>query len=487
MIALISAAVADDSLPTAAEHQRWNDISTLLKARSDVNVAQVDGMTALHWAVYHDHAETVEKLIDADANVNASNRYGVTPLSLACVNGNAVIVEQLLNAKADADVAINGGETPLMTAARTGRLRPVQQLMKHGAKVDAKDWKGQTALMWAASSGIADVVQALLDAGADRSATLKSGFNSLFFAIREGQTQAALTLLAAGDDVNSTMNPNRSGGKAPRKGTSPLILAVENGHFELAVELLKYGADPNDQRSGFTALHTITWVRKPDRGDNPEGDPSPIGSGNLSSLQFVEKLVQAGADVNVRLKEGHSGRGRLNQKGATPFLFAADTADVPLMKLLLKLGADPHIPNADGCPPLLAAAGIGSLAPGEEAGTEEEALEAVKLLLELGADIDTVDDNGETAMHGAAYKCLPEMVRYLAANGADIGVWNRPNKYKWTPLLISQGFRPGNFKPAPATTAAIESVMRSKGVEPPPAPDRPENNSNYAKPEKKSP
>jgi len=484
LIALSTATFADDSLPAVTEHQRWNDVPTLLKTASDINAAQIDGMTALHWAVYHDHAETVAKLIDVDADVNTTNRYEVTPLSLACVNGNAAIVELLLNAKADPNFEIKGGETPLMTAARTGRLNPVQLLLKHDAKVDAKDWKGQTALMWAASSGSSDVVQALLDAGADRSITLRSGFNALFFAVRDGQTQAALTLLAAGDDINSTMNPKRSGGKAPRKGMSPLVLAVENGHFELAVELLKRGADPNDQRSGFTALHTITWVRKPNRGDNPEGEPAPIGSGNLSSLQFVEKLVQAGADVNVRLDDGRSGRGRLSHKGATPFLFAADTADVPLMKLLLKLGADPHLPNADDCPPLLAAAGIGSLAPGEEAGTEEEALEAVKLLLELGADINTVDDNGETTMHGAAYKCLPKMVNFLASQGADITVWNRPNKHKWTPLLISQGFRPGNFKPAPATIAAIETVMRAAGVEPPAAPDRPKNNSDYAKPKK---
>jgi ankyrin repeat protein len=246
-----------------------------------------------------------------------------------------------------------------------------------------------------------------------------------------------------------------------------LILAVENGHFELAVALLEAGADPNDQRSGFTALHTLTWVRKPNRGDDPDGDPAPIGSGNLSSLQFVEKLAAHKADVNARLKRGASGRGVLNRTGATPFLLAAMTADVPLMRTLLKLGADPLLPNVDHSTPLMAAAGLGTLAPGEEAGTEGEAVEAVKLLLELGGDVNAVDDNGETAMHGAAYKSLPSKVQLLADKGARIEVWNRKDKYGWTPFSIAEGLRPGNFKPAPETLAALHRVMLAAGLSPP--------------------
>ena len=164
------------------------------------------------------------------------------------------------------------------------------------------------------------------------------------------------------------MQPKKTSGKGPRRGTSPLALAVENGHFELAAALLKAGADPNDQRSGFTPLHIITWVRKPNRGDGLDGDPAPIGSGNLSSLQFVRELVACGADVNTKLKKGKSGRGHLNRTGATTFLLAAKTADVALMRLLIELGADPHLTNADNCTPLMAAAGIGTIAPGEEAG-----------------------------------------------------------------------------------------------------------------------
>ena len=171
-----------------------------------------------------------------------------------------------------------------------------------------------------------------------------------------------------------------------------------------------------------------------------------------------------GADVNARLKQGASGRGVLSRRGATPFLLAAVTADVPLMRTLVKLGADPRLPNAEHCTPLMAAAGVGTLAPGEEAGTEDEALEAVTLALELGTDVNAVDDNGETAMHGAAYKNLPKVVQLLADKGAKIEVWNRKNKYGWTPLSIAEGHRPGNFKPSPETIAALHRVMMASKV-----------------------
>src|SRR6185437_6110050 len=259
----------------------------------------------------------------------------------------------LLAAGADPNTTLHGGETVLMTASRTGKPGPVKSLLKRGADVNAKERRGQTALMWAASEGHTEVVELLLKASADIHATLPdSGYTPFFFAVREGRTGVVKLLLKAGADVNETMQPKKPNGKGPRKGTSALILAVENGHFELAVELLEAGADPNDQRSGFTALHAITWVRKPNRGDGDDGDPPPIGSGNLGSLGFVEAIVKHGADVNARLKRGASGRGVLSRVGASPFLLAAATADVPLMKLLMKLGADPKLTNATHSTPL---------------------------------------------------------------------------------------------------------------------------------------
>jgi ankyrin repeat protein len=179
-------------------------------------------------------------------------------------------------------------------------------------------------------------------------------------------------------------------------------------------------------------------------------------------------LVKAGADVNARLEKGASGRGKLGMTGATAFLLASKTADLPYLKTLVELGADPRLANKDGATPLMAAAGLGCLAPDEEAGTEPEALAAAEYILSLGADVNAVDQNGETAVHGAAYKSFPKMVQFLADKGAKIEVWNKKNKYGWTPRMIAEGFRPGNFKPSVQTIDAIHRVMRAAGVTPPP-------------------
>ena len=463
----------DAPLAHAAEKADWPRVRTLLKDRPDANVAQIDGMTALHWAAYHDDAATAKLLIAAGASAKAANRYGVMPLSLACTNGNAELVKALLAAGADANTTLHGGETVLMTAARVGRAEPVQALLDAGADVDAKDRKGQTALMWAAADGQAAVMELLIKEGADVHLRLKSGFTPMLFAAREGRVQAVRVLLKAGVDADEAIQAEKKGGgTAPNNGLSALSLAVENGHFELAAALLKAGANPNDERSGYTPLHRLTWVRKPNRGDDPDGQPPPNGSGNLTSLQFARELVTHGAKVNTRLEKGPSGRGKLNMTGATPFLLASRTADLPYMKLLIELGADPLLGNKDGCTPLMAAAGIGTLAPDEEAGTEPEALAAVEYLLTKGADVNTTDQNGETAMHGAAYKSLPKMVQLFADKGAKIEVWNNKDKYGWTPLLIAEGFRPGNFKPSAETIEAIHQVMRAAGVTPPPPPAR---------------
>ncbi len=461
---------AESRLADAAEKSDRASIRTLLKQHVDVNAPQPDGMTALHWAAYKDDSETAKLLLKAGADAKATNRYGVTALSMACVNGNTDLVESLLAAGADANATVRGGETVLMTAAHTGKVGPVKALLSRGAAVNAKEKGGQTAIMWAAAEGHTEVVELLIQSGADfRTPLPDSGFTPFFFAVREGRTGVAKAFLKAGVEVNEPMQVRKVSGKGPRKGTSSLMLAVENGHFELAAALLDAGADPNDQRSGFTPLHALTWVRKPNRGDGDDGDPSPIGSGNLSSLQFVKKLVEHGADVNARLQNGKGGPGLYNKVGATPFLMAAGTADAAYMRLLVELGANAALGNADNCTPLMAATGIGigGAAADETAGTEPEVLEAAQLLLKLGADVNAVDANGETAMHGAAYKNLPKVVQFLADSGARIEIWNRPNKYGWTPLSIAEGHRPGNFKPSFETIAALHRVMLAAGVSPP--------------------
>ena len=287
------------------------------------------------------------------------------------MNGNAAVVKALLDAGANANASQPGGETVLMTAARAGSVDSVKALLARGANPNARERRDQTALMWAAAEGHAAVVQALIDGGADVRASLKSGFTPLFFAVREGHIEVTRTLLKAGANVNEALQHEELADvpvtEAVVNGTSPLLMAVHNGHFELAVALVDAGADPNDRRTGFTALHAVTWVRRPDASDI--GDPPPIGSGRVTSLEFVRALVERGANVNARLEKDAPkapyAATLLKTDGSTPFLMAADRADIPLMRELLKLKADPLLPNADNTTSLMAAAGLGH---GEPAG-----------------------------------------------------------------------------------------------------------------------
>jgi uncharacterized protein len=456
-------------LADAAEQADRAQLEGLLKQRSDVNAPQADGMTALHWATYHDDLKAVELLVKSGASIKAANRYGVTPISLACTNGNAAIVELLLASGADPNASLPGGETPLMTAARTGVLSVVKLLLSQGASVGAKEQKrGQTALIWAAAEGHASVVEALIAAGADIVTRLDSGFTPLLFAARDGRPDVAAVLLKAGADVNEPIPAGKRlgyGGRLPPEGATPLLLAVMNGHFELAAQLLDAGADPDADLPGYTVLHVLSAVRNPGVGDN---DPPPDGSGKMSSLELLTKLAARRANLNARMtKKPNLNNTLLNELGATPFLLAALTADAELMRALAKLGADPALMNADKSTALMFAAGLATRSPGEDAGTEDEVLEAVQVALDLGADVNAVDDNGETAMHAAAYKNLPKLVKFLAAHGAKVDVWNRKDKFGWTPLAIAVGYRFGNFKPSPETEAAVREVMLAAGVTPP--------------------
>jgi ankyrin repeat protein len=458
------------SVADAAEQMDQAAVRALVSRGADVNTPQRDGMTALHWAAYFDNREMAHLLLQAGARANAANRYGVTPLSLACTNGNGAMVEALLKAGADANLALPGGETPLMTAARSGSAAAVNALLSHGARVETKDERrAQTALMWAAAEGHAAIVHDLIEAGADVRARIASGFTPLLFAVREGRLEVVRVLLEAGADVNETIpledRRRGYGGRLPAAGTTPLLLAVTNGHFELAAFLLDAGANPNAALPGYTVLHMITKVRKPGVGDN---DPPPDGSGRMSSLEFVRTLAAHGANLNARMtKKVNLNNTRLHEVGATPFMLAALTADAELMRTLASLGADPLLTNAERSTPLMAAAGLATRSPGEDAGTESEVLEAVETALALGADINAVDANGETAMHAAAFKNLPRVVKYLAAKGAKIDVWNRNDKFGWTPLAIAAGYRFGNFKPSAETEAAVREVMIAAGVTPP--------------------
>jgi len=456
---------ADTRLADAAKADNRSRIRALLEAHGDVNSPQADGTTALHWAVWNDDVEMAEALVRAGADVSAANRYGEIPLDLACTNGSAPMVRLLLKAGANPNATLPAGETVLMTAARTGGLGAVNELVSAGADVNAKEpVRGQTALMWAAAEGNVGVVELLVRAGADIHAHVDSGYTPLLFAVREGRLRAVKALVKAGASVNETVEGNRRG-KGPRGGTTALILAAVNAHYDLAAWLLDAGADPNANGPGYTALHTVTWIRKPGVGDN---DPAPEGSGSMTSLQFVKKLLDKDADINARMtKKVNVGLTSLNTTGATTFLLAARGADAELMRYLASLGADPRIPNADGANAMIVAAGLGTRSPGEDAGTESEVVEALQVALDLGVDINAVDNNGETSMHGAAYKNLPGAVDFLATHSAKVEIWNQKNEQGWTPLTIAEGYRFGNFKPSPETAAAIRRAMIAAGVTPP--------------------
>ena len=448
---------AQSPLVDAAEKQNSQQIQQLLHQKADPNATQVDGMTALHWAVYHDDFKTTQLLINKGAQPEPKNRYGVTPLYSACQNANPAIVRLLLKAGADANSTFSNGETALKTASRTGNPEVVQLLLKHGAKVNPRG-PGQTALMLAAAEGNVEVVKTLLKAGFDPNDKLDSGFSPMLFAIREGRADVVYALLDAGVDINEAADPKS--GRLPR-GSTPLTLAIENGHFELAASLLELGASPNDMRTRFSPLHILSWVRKPDGGDGPDDLPPPDGSGKISSLQLARILVEKGADINARSKSGQRHWG-----GGTPFYLAAWKADVPLMKTLVSLGADPKIPASDGSTAFMAATGIGRTMEALSAGTEEEVLAACKYLLELEVDINAVNKSGETAMHGAAYKNLPTVVTFLDQSQANPKIWHQRNRLGSTPYLIAAGYRPGNFKPSYETMAAIKQALDRHGIEP---------------------
>jgi ankyrin repeat protein len=496
-------AATTPGIVTAAKQGDRAALRAQIAKHVDVNAAEPDGTTALLWAVQHDDAESVGLLLAAKANANASNRYGVTPLSQACVNGNVSIIERLLQAGADPNQTAREGETPLMTAARTGKVEAVKTLLVHGADVNAKEQlRGQTALMWAAAENNAAAVVSLVEARADVNARTNGGFDALLFAVRAGSLEAAKVLLDAGANVNDATqtaaqarpgaaaagrggNAGASGaarGAGPGSpaagrgapsndvaqllavfntgsrrsrpasgGTSALVMAITNAHYELAGLLLDRGADPNADGQGWTALHQIAWTRKP---PIQHGLPPAVPTGNLSSFDLARKLLDHGANPDARMtNEPNDGaRNVLNRVGSTPFLQAAKLGDIELMRLLIEYGADASITTEEGATPMMAAAGVGIWQVGESAGSNDDAFEAVKICYDLGNDVNAVDLNGDTALHGAAHRGSNETVRFLVDHGAKLDV---PNKLGWTPWMIADGVLYPNTYNRRLETAAL--------------------------------
>ena len=437
----------------------------LLSQRVDVNEAQADGATALHWAAQRNDLETADLLIRAGASVNARNDYGVTPLALACGNRSAEMVEKLLGAGADPNAAKVTGETVLMTCSRTGNPAAVRALLARGADPNASEARGgQTALMWALAANHAHVAGLLVEGGADvnaRSKTKKGleiavrynaggvadqlpyrepkgGFTALLFAAQQGNLDSARMLLAAGADLEDA---------APEDGTA-LLLASASGHEALAIFFLEQGADPNAVDGfGMAALHyamrkgvsALLGIRfDPNYRTQPPNMP-----------ELAKALLARGADPNAQITRGFKlGPDGIpfSMAGATPFFLAAVSADANLMRILAEAGANPRLGPADGATPLIAAAmaactGACAYAGANRDNEEEErnAFEAVQVAVAVGADVNAVNADGQTAMHAAAFTGADAVVQFLADHGAEVDV---PDQRGETPWSMAAGISP---------------------------------------------
>ena len=451
--ASLAGAAVDARLTEAVRHQDSGAVRALLAEGAPPNETGADGLTPLHWAAQWNHAEIADLLIAAGADASAADRYGVTPLTLACINASAGMVDRLLQAGADPRGAQTNGETALMTCARTGAPAAVTTLLDRGADVNAAEAAhGQTALMWAAWEGHTEVVQSLLAHGADVDARTTTGYTALLLASREGYRETTEALLAAGADVNAEA----------ADGTTALVIAIIRRHLEHAEFLLDQGADPN-LGPGFTPLHWAAGKWDTELNDLSNG----VAEGNQWSafaglrhpdrLRAVKLLFAHVADPNIRTQrtpgfgiqvKGHLG----NLKGATPFLIAAKANDVEVMRELIAHGADPFAATDNGTTPLMVAAGVGH-APGITRSAEGEALPAVTLCVELGADVHAVNDAGDTALHGAAWRERADsIVQFLVERGAEMDAKNHRD---WTPLVIAEGIHTGGNYIKSDTTAAL--------------------------------
>ena len=472
-------------LADAAQQQDKAAVQRLLEQRVDVNAAQPDGATALHWAAHWDDLDTVKRLLRAGANPNVANTYGVTPLALAAENGSAAVAETLVIAGANPNAARTTGETPLMTAAWTGSLPVVELLLARGADVNAAESSyGQTPLMWALSERHPDVVRVLVERGADLRARSKGGFTPLLFAAREGDLDSARLLLQKGASANESV----------AQGPSALLMATVRGHVDVALFLLEKGADPNADGTGFTALHWAAGRFESEvTGKNGIVAPSPdhewstLAGIRTGKLDLVKALLAHGADPNLRLVKEPARigftRGSLEMRrliGATPFYLAADAGEVGVMRALVAAGADPLLKTLPDKPagqsgrvpgghmtPLMAAAGVGRVIR-ESSVTEEMTLEAAKFALELGNDINAVNEYGETALHGAAHVRNNALVQYLVDKGADLNVKTTKPINNWepagqTPLAYAERHQQFMGAPVPERTSTGD-LLRSLGA-----------------------
>ena len=434
----------------AARNRNSAALQTLLRQRADVNAAQPDGTTALHWAAHWNDLDTVNLLLRAGANAKAVNRYGATPLSEAVTASGAAMIQALLNAGADPkSLTTPDGETVLMTAARTGNLDAVRILLDRGADVNAREsYKGQTALMWAAAERHSAVVGLLLDRGADwklRSSDketrmprlsaassitpmARGGFPALLYAAREGDVETAQLMLDKGVDLNYGDVDN----------TTALTVSILNKQYTFAKFLIDHGADPNiTDAFGRTPLYAVAEARNEDWTTLPTRKTDDL----LPSIEIVKSLLASKADPNKPLIKNLPGKSGMDSgdtsltEGATPLMRAARSGDAAVMRLLLENGADPRRVTREGNTAMMFAAGVG-YRDKNTTGTEAEALEGLKVALATGLDLNQANTKGETALHGAASRGADTIVQFLLDRGAAL---NEKTKQGLTPLDYALG------------------------------------------------
>jgi ankyrin repeat protein len=439
------ASASDTRLADAVRRQNSAVARALLSQHVDVNAPQPDGATAIAWAAHWNDLEAAELLLRAGADVNTANDFGVTPLSLACTNGSAAMVERLLAAGADPNRGQATGETPLMTAARTGNVAAVKALLARGADVDAREnVAGQTALMWSVSERHPEVARLLIEEGANVHARSKGGFTPLLFAAREGDVESARLLIAAGTGVD----------QAAPDGATPVVLAAASGREAVAIFLLEHGADANLSAAGYTALHAAVPKAEPDlvnallaHGADPNARLAKSPAAVFGPSGGAGSEVASGALVLSGANQGGGGRPTdvAAPRDATPFWLAAKYVNVPVMKALIAAGADPSLTLGDGSTPMMAAAGLtqfegphsrrGDVSTFRTNWDEDDGLEAVRLLVDLGADVNATNRVGQTALHAAAYLGADRIVRFLVAHHANL---NAQDQQGQTPFRVAQ-------------------------------------------------
>lgn len=467
------AQAATSELTKAAERRDTAAVRAELAKKADPNAAQSDGTTALHWAAHWDDVETARVLLKAGANPSATNRFGASPLSEAAGLGSKALVELLLTAGANARALTTpDGETVLMTAARAGNEAVVKLLIERGADVNAREsYKGQTALMYAASERHAGVVKLLINSGADwrvlsadhetkmpklsaaSSVTPmpRGGLSALHFAAREGDIATLQAMLDAGVEINH-LDVDK---------TPALTTALMNKQYTLAKFMLDQGANPNLQDvTGRTPLYAAIDMRNEDYSATPGRPLLDL----TPSIDVIRALLDKGANPGLPLKTRLPGRSGMDGgdttlgEGTTPLMRAARAGDAPVMRLLLAKGADPKATTKEGNTAFLFASGIG-YRDKNTSGTESQALEAVKLLIENGADVNQGNGRDETALQGAAGRGADSIIEYLVSRGAKVDAQAKAN---WTALDIALGKNAFGALPVPHDSSV--ALLRKLGA-----------------------